>query len=151
MFFCLLAEFFTISQLLLFYILCYLFISFFACLSNSSTNWTLPLSADLTETLGVAHCSRRWQLAPSRPTIKIRSGSSPRSGFSLHRCRPSPSFSPFSPHLPLTAVRDPEDSGLVSIHKALLIYSDPPLAKPFIAAISRMSPNGQRRKGLRRD
>lgn len=36
---------------------------------------------------------------------------------------------------------------LVSVHKALLMYSDSS-AKPFIAAISRMSLNGQRREGL---
>lgn len=38
---------------------------------------------------------------------------------------------------------------MVAIHRALLIYSDP-LAKPFIAAISQMSLNGQRRKALYR-
>lgn len=51
--------------------------------------------------------------------------------FLFHHGRPSLSLSLFFPHSPLTAVRDPEDPGLVSIHKALLIYSDPPSLSPL--------------------
>lgn len=67
--------------------------------------------------------------------------------FLFYHCHPSLSFSLFF-YFPLTVVRDPEDPGLVSIHKALLIYSDPPSLSPLSLQLAGCLQTAGGEKGL---